>query len=177
MELVKSQIAAAAIREAVARRLVADGVMQVVNDLRDDESAALAQLKIMLLGGHLREVLGVTAFHDHRFDFQVKTGRIDLLLLHDDGGVTIVEVKADNADVLKIAVGIGRLHMHADSLPAALPSEQQPAYITLILCTPITAERSLWLMTACDQAGVRFVHLALYEWFKARIDAIKRKEL
>ncbi|MEQ1683472.1 MAG: hypothetical protein ABL916_07460 [Burkholderiaceae bacterium] len=164
-------------RLAVARRLLSDGVMHVVNDLRDDESAAMAQIKIMLIGGDLRDVLGVSAFHGYQFDFQVKTGRVDLLLFHQDGGVTIVEVKADNADVLAIAVGIGRLHMHSAALPAALPADGQPAYLTRILCAPIAPERSLWLMSACDQAGVRFVHLGSFRGFKAQIDAIKRKRI
>lgn len=162
-------------REAVARRLEADGVMRVVNDLRDDESAAMVQIKIMLISGDLRDVLGVPAFHEHCFDFQVKTGLIDLLLFHPDGGVTIVEVKADNADVLVVAVGIGRLHMHSAALPAALPADQQPKCITRVLCAPIAPERSLWLMSACDQAGIRFVHLGSFEGFKAQIDALKRK--
>ena len=160
-------------RVAVAQRLVADGVMRVVNDLRDDESAAMAQIKIMLIGGDLRDVLGVSAFHAYQYDFQVKTGRIDLLLFHQDGGVTIVEVKADNADVLAIAVGIGRLHMHSAALPAALPGDEQPAYINRILCAPIAPERSLWLVAACEQAGVQFVHLGLFEGFKVKIDAVK----
>ena len=162
-------------REAVARRLEADGVMSAINNLRDDESAAMVQLKIMLIAGDLCDLLGVADFRAYRFDFPLKTGRIDMLLFHHDGGVTIVEVKADNPNVLAIAVGIGRLHLHAASLPAALSSSQQPTYINLILCAPIAPERSLGLVSACDQAGVKFVHLGSFAGFQAQIDAIKQK--
>ena len=162
-------------REAVAKRLISDGVMRAVVDLKNDERAAMAQIKIMLIAGDLRRVLGTPEFHAHRFEFAVATGRIDLLLFHADGGMTIVEIKADSSNVNDIAAGIGQLFMYSIALPAALADRQKPKYIDLILCAPVAPARSLSLMQACMVAGVRFVHLAPYSVLKSHIDALKQK--
>lgn len=140
---------------------------------KDNEQAVMLVLKLMLEFGDLRRVLGVPKISGHRFEFPVRGGRIDLLLFHPDQSVTIVEAKAD-FDQRTIAGGIGQLCMYAALLPSALNSKQRPTYIRRILCTPVAPTKSLDLMTACDMAGVKFVHMPSFDLLKSRVNAIGR---
>lgn len=153
--------------------LIDEGVVDGVNRLSNDEKAVVLQLKIMLVAGDLRRLLCVPKIERYRFEFSVQDGRIDLLLFHVDGGVSIVEAKP-GAHPVSIAAGIGQLCYYAAVLPTKYPKGSSPAYINRFLCAPIAPERSLALVEACDMAGVKFVHLAPYSVFKARIDAIQQ---
>lgn len=158
-------------RDALEQWLVDEGVVDGINRLSRDEKAVVLQLKMMLAAGDLRRLLGVGKIDRYRFEFAVQDGRIDLLLFHEDGGVSIVEAKPETNPV-SIAAGIGQLCYYAAVLPEKYSAAKRPAYINRFLCAPIKPERSLALMAACEMAGVKFIHLAPYAVFKARIDAI-----
>jgi hypothetical protein len=161
-------------RDALEQWLIDEGVVDGVNRLSNDEKAVVLQLKIMLAADDLRSLLSVEKIERYRFEFSVQDGRIDLLLFHADGGVSIVEAKPDTNPV-SVAAGIGQLCYYAAALPSKYPKGKQPAYINRFLCAPVKPERSLVLMAACEMAGVKFVHLAPIAVFKARIDALKNK--
>lgn len=138
--------------------------------VRNDESAAVLMLELMLMFGDLERAFGLPRIHGHRFEFNVPGGRIDLLLFHEDGGMSIVEAKSESAD-REIVRGIGQLCLYAVALPRVLSSRQQPKYIRRILCAPIAPEECGRLMDACALAGVEFKQLPPFAMFKAQIEA------
>lgn len=159
-------------RDTLEQWLIEEGVVDGVNRLSNDEKAVVLQLKIMLAAGDLRRLLGVGKIERYRFEFSVQDGRIDLLLFHADGGVSIVEAKPETNPV-SVAAGIGQLCYYAVALQAKYPKGAAPAYMNRFLCAPIKPERSLLLMQACEIAGVKFVHLAPFSELKAGLEKAK----
>jgi len=141
--------------------------------MENNERAVILMLKLMLAFGDLAYALQVPRIAGGRFEFPVQGGRIDLLLFHEDGGVTIVEAKPET-EVRMIVGGIGQLCMYTALLPAALHEARRPAYIRRVLCAPIVPEKSLDLVAACRLAGVDFVPLPSIALFKGKIDAVRR---
>jgi hypothetical protein len=140
---------------------------------KNNEKAAMVLLRLWLAFGKLESVLGVSRIGRHRFEFHVSGGRIDLLLFHTDGGVSIVEAKADNA-LLTVASGIGQLCMYATLLPATLGA-MNPAYINRILVAPTDPDKCADLAHACEIAGVRFCPLPQFKIIKEQADALRKK--
>jgi hypothetical protein len=149
-----------------------DNLTRSMLSLDNNEKATTLMLKLFLTFDDLHLVLGVARIARHRFEFDVGGGRIDLLLFHVDGGVTIVEAKAES-DTRTIIGGIGQLCFYAAKLPKLLTHTAKPKYVNMILAAPIKPEKSLSIMDACNIAGVRFVHLAPYSVLKASIDKAK----
>lgn len=138
--------------------------------LRYDESAVILMLKLMLAFGDLEFAWDLPKIIAHKHEFPVPGGRIDLLLFHADGGVSIVEAKAANS-VGMIVAGIGQLCVYASVLPTAL-RKARPKYIRRILCAPLEPENSLVLLAACKMAGVQLGYLTSYGSFRALIDRL-----
>ena len=139
--------------------------------ISDNEKAVTQVLRLMLLFGDLQRVLKVKPISRYKFEFPVNSGRIDLLLFHNDGGISIVEAKADRLP-REIALGIGQLCMYE----AGLRKKMRPAYINRILIAPIKSENSLEIMSACELAGVKFIHLPKFKKIKGDIEAILNDE-
>jgi hypothetical protein len=148
-------------------RSIVDGL----NSLSDNEKAAILQLKIMLLGGGFCSLFEVPKIVRYHFEYNLGIGRADLVLFHADGGVSLVEAKADG-DTRTIAGGIGQLFLYSVLLEQKL--QIRPKYINRILCAPVKPEKGYQILTACRLAGVKFVHLATFECMKARVDLIRR---
>lgn len=138
---------------------------------QSDEKRVMMMLRLFLAFGSLEKVLGVSKIYRHRYEVSVGGGRIDLLLFHKDGGVTIVEAKSGE-NPIDISRGIGQLCMYSTMLPYVIKKGPVPAYVNLILAAPIEPENSLNLMSACKMAGVRFVHLATHAEFKKSISKL-----
>jgi len=143
---------------------IANGLLSISNN----ENAVIQVLRLMLIFGHLHRLLKVRPISRYRFEVTVSTGRIDLLLFHDDGGVSIVEAKADRAP-RDIAPGIGQLFMYE----AAVHKSMRPAYVNKILIAPIRPEQSVDLTRACELADVQFTILPVFEDMKREIDSIR----
>lgn len=152
---------------------VTDLMEEFINS-KNNEKSVIFTLRLFLACGVLESVLRVTKIHRYRFEFSVGGGRVDLLLFHKDGGVSIIEAKAENS-VQTISCGIGQLFMYSAQLPAVMKKSKQPTYVNKILIAPIEAEKSLVLIRACELAGVKFIHLAPYSAFKSEIDRVKMK--
>ncbi|MHB8915871.1 MAG: hypothetical protein ACYC4K_08680 [Thiobacillus sp.] len=155
------------------KRLEDEGVVKAANNLMDDEKAVILQIKILLIGGNFRRVFKVSRVDRYYFEYSVESGRIDLLVFHSDGGVSVIEAKAANG-LVSIAAGIGQLFLYSASLLKKLNKGAEPKYINKILCAPLEAEKSLEIMAACEMAGIRFVHLAPFMVIKKLIDEIPR---
>lgn len=148
-----------------------NGLLREAECMMNNERSVTLMLRLALACGDLPFMLGVPAINRHRFEFSVDGGRIDLLLFHRDGGVTIVEVKSEGAATV-IAAGIGQLCMYAAALPKKLHKSQQPAYIRRVLCAHAKPGSCEWLIAACDMAGVRFAYLPSFKQFKGQMAAL-----
>jgi hypothetical protein len=134
--------------------------------IQDIEKAAILMLRGWLLyPGHIEKALGLPKVNWRRFEFHVPGGRIDLLLCHADGGMTIVEAKAAGT-VPQIAAGIGQLCYYASVLPQVLAERQRPKYIRRLLCAPIEPQEAAKLLPACALAGVTFRSLPTVAYVK-----------
>jgi hypothetical protein len=145
---------------------------EAILNARSNEQAATTMLEMWLAFGQLHRVLKTAPIARHRFEFRVEGGRIDLLLFHIDGGLSIVEAKAENQPVI-VAGGIGQLCMYAALLPAAL-GRMNPAYINRILVAPLAPEKCIDLLKACELAGVRFCALPQFSILKSQADALRQ---
>ena len=133
--------------------------------LRDDESAAILQLKILLEMGALRSVLGVGEFRRHAFEYNLGSGRADLVLFHRDCGISIIEAKASNRCGV-VAAGIGQLFLYEAEARMKFKGPHAPKYVNKFLCAPMAAEDAMPIWSACRLAGVKFIHLKEFEPFK-----------
>lgn len=158
--------------EGIDRRFDLAGLYEDARRMENNERAVILMLKVMLAFGDLADALQVPKIAGGRFEFPVQGGRIDLLLFHADGGVTIVEAKPET-EVRMIVGGIGQLCMYSVLLPAALHASRRPAYIRRVLCAPLAPEKSVDMIAACRLAGVDFVPLPSFALFKELIEAVR----
>jgi hypothetical protein len=140
--------------------------------VKDSEAAAIEMVRLMLQFGDLETAWSLPKIDRHRFEFPVKGGRIDLLLFHADGGVTIVEAKADRG-LSDVAAGIGQLCVYATLLQDALGKAFVPVYIRRVLAAPLSPDASVTMMSACRLAGVEFAHLPTYAEFQTIIAPLR----
>lgn len=129
---------------------------------KNDEKAISDLIRIHLIFGHLEGLLGVAKIIRHRFEFSVNCGRIDLVLFHKDGGASLVEVKA-GGELRSVVGGIGQLFLYEVSFREFMRKTKPLKYINKILVSPLSPEKSLPVMMACESAGVRYVHYATYK--------------
>lgn len=153
------------------RAIEAEEIPRLLARLRHDESAATLQLKILLAMGSLSKVLGVRPFRRHAFEYSFGGGRADLVLFHRDFGVTIVEAKAGGG-AREMAAGIGQLFLYQAEAMRKFKGVHAPKYINKILCAPVRAEDSMSVWTACNLAGVKFVHLQEFKPFKESLTSM-----
>ena len=145
-------------------------------DFKDNETAAKALFRLMLDHGKLPKVWGFSKVGRYRTEFPVNGGRIDLLLFHSDGGISIVETKGHGAP-REIAGGIGQLHVYAVLLPQAMRRMPAPKYVNLVLAAAVAhedPERALTIAKACESAHVRFLNLPTVKQMR---DVIKQAAL
>ena len=128
------------------------GFIQRVIKSKQDEKNATLMVEIMMFFGHFEKTFKVKKIIRHRFEYQLSKARIDLILFHSDGGVTIIELKAEQpeCDVVK---GIGQLFYYKVLLAEKMRKSPPPKYVNLILAAPLQPEKSLGVMKACEAAG------------------------
>lgn len=140
----------------------------------DGEAAATEMLRLMLQFGQLEKAWKLPRISRYRFEFSVNGGRIDLLLFHVDGGISIVETKASHS-MSGMAAGIGQLCVYASLIRDALGENFSPAYVRRILAASIEPEKSLTIMEACKMAGVEFAHLPSYRYLQSVLELLRRR--
>jgi hypothetical protein len=151
--------------QATVEKFDLDGLLRDARDMTNNERSVMLMLRLSLACGDLARMIDVPAITGHRFEFGVDCGRIDLLLFHADGSVSIVEAKAENR-ATTIAAGIGQLCMYAAALPSALHKKQRPTTIRKVLCAHLDPAKCAILIAACEMAGVRFAYLPPFSTFR-----------
>ncbi len=121
--------------------------------LGNGESAVIELLKNILRCDRLAEIWGLPDILWFEFEFPLPRGRIDLILFHADGTISIVEAK-DALNDRQIVAGIGQLCMYAVQVGHSKPNNG----IRKILTVPIAGKNksSLLIDNACRNAGVIF---------------------
>lgn len=129
-------------------------------DFPHSELAATNIIKHIMAGGYekLERALDLPPIDIARFEFPLPCGRADLVLFHNDGTVTVIELKGPGDD-RKILAGIGQVTMYAVQIGYARTAR----CIRKILAAPVKGEDSEHLAEACAAAGVRFVPLGTPE--------------
>jgi len=126
----------------------------------NNEEMAVIGLKVLLLGGDAERVLGCNKIERYRFEVSIGLGRVDLVLFHKDGGISLVEVKADS-DLRSVCGGIGQLFMYEAELPLSkFGNGIKPKYVNKILASPLSPEKAAKAIRACSLAGVKYVCVA-----------------
>lgn len=138
--------------------------------LKRNEETVTKVLKLLLMFGDLEKAISVAKILSYRFEFPITHGRIDLLLFHKDGGISIIEAKSDGT-AKEIAMGIGQLCLYE----VGIQNKFSPKYINKILVAPLSPDKSIPLIQACAVAGARFAPIPCFEVLDAKISSPLRK--
>lgn len=160
-------------KAAVLSRAELIDLANEVSSVRNNEAAVTTVMRLWIAFGRLEHALQVSPVSRYRFEFPVSGGRIDLLLFHVDGGITIVEAKGEVPASL-VAAGIGQLCLYK-TLLAPVVDPLKPAYVNLILAAPIAPEDSGAMSMACEMAGVRLVPMPVFGEVNEQADLLRKK--
>lgn len=88
------------------------------------------------------------------FEFALKMGRVDAVIFHVDGSVSIIEAKDGTRGYTHVAQGIGQLSLYAVQFAMAGISGVHIIRRCLHWTSVGSAEEDALLELACEQAGV-----------------------
>lgn len=123
---------------------------------RDDEACIAGLLRLHCIFGHIQRMLRTSKIERYRFEFSVPCGRVDLVLFHSDGGISLVEAKGRNS-VRDVVGGIGQLFLYESAIRSMFPSV---GYVNRYLISPIQGGAAASVERACALAGVNFIQYA-----------------
>ena len=130
---------------------------------KNDEKMAVLILKLIITFGDAEKMLSVSKIDSFKSELNLGNGRADIVLFHCDGGISIIEVKADN-DIRTIASGIGQLFLYESMIPFAFKGKKdKPKYISKIIAAPIDFDKCDKINSACELAGIKLVNLPTYK--------------
>ena len=123
---------------------------------KNDEGCIADLFKIHLLFNHVEKMLQTAKIARYRFEFPVKGCRIDLVLFHVDGGISMIEIKSGNSPRI-IVSGIGQLFMY-ESMYLDSYKNSKPKYLNKYLIFPSISEVSdSHVEKACEVAGINYL--------------------
>ena len=132
----------------------------------NDECMATTLLELMIKFGHAEKMLSVPKIDNYKAQMRLGLGIPDFVLFHADGGISIVEVKADK-ELRSIVAGIGQLFFYESMIPDAFKGKKDvPTYIRKILAVPIDFDKCDKINKACELSGVSLVNLTTHEKLK-----------
>lgn len=143
-------------------------VSTILSSCSDSEKTAGHLVNMFLMFGHAEKALGVPAIQRYRREFPLPKARIDFLLTHRDGGVTILELKSRHNQT-DLAAGIGQLFLYEALMLAT--GQVAPKYVRKVLAAQMSNEDGAIIQSACEAAGVAFVRLPTHEQLLASIEA------
>lgn len=153
--------------EAIISSLKKAGVFELIGTLQNNEKALTLQLKLLSEFGNLQKCFRTSKIERYKFEHHVGCGRVDLFMVHKDGGLSIVEAKAENS-LSVIAAGIGQLFVYEAAI-LRKSYKNPPKYINKILCVPVKIGKHPELELACANSGIQLVGLMEYSDFKKQI--------
>lgn len=122
--------------------------------ISNDESGVMRLIKIWLSVNKLEDILQVPTIAHHEFEFSLPKGRVDLILFHLDGSISVVEAKA-TSDYEKICKAIGQLMFYATQIGFQRPC---PPIRKIIIAPAVGKDvQTLLIDSTCRNAGIEFV--------------------
>ena len=162
--------------DRISQELISSGVVFGINNLTDHESCVTLQLKIIAITDGLAKFFKIPKLKGYKFEYKVSVGRIDLIMFHLDGGVTIVEAKG-NTDVRAIASGIGQIFMYESVIRDNFRENKKPVYVNRILCAPIDdMDKFSKIEKTCNLARVNFVGMSSFKRMKKMVNKLIAKQ-
>jgi hypothetical protein len=142
----------------IEQRMIDDGIIAYFNNMQSNESSVIVQLKILLITGDFNKLFKCGSISRYRFEYTIDKFRIDLILFHNDGGISIIEAKSGGF-LREVVAGIGQLFAYELYISDKF---KEAKYINKILCSTSDVKESSKLIRICNNAGVKFVQLAEY---------------
>jgi hypothetical protein len=137
---------------------------------KDDEACLALLMRIHLIFGQARTLLGCAPIDRYRFEYPIDGYRADIALFHSDGGVSIVELKPENA-VRDVVAGIGQLCWYETLIRRSVKA----SYFQKYLVAPVTDEALPLVDGACDMAGVSFIQYPSFSEVRKKRDVCRVK--
>lgn len=159
--------------EAVESRVSEEAIGALAARVKGGEDWASLMLRIFALSGSLEPLLGCSKVSRYLCEFGMGQFRADLVLWHEDGGVSIVEAKGDGA-VTGVVAGFGQVSMYA-LMYLQQCGTRPPAYLRKYVVAPIVPEHMALCTLAALSCNVQFVPLPRFEGFKDQIAALAAK--
>lgn len=158
----------------ISEGILKGGIHDIASRLlsvRNDENMVMTVLRMWAIFGQLEKMFQCGPVASTEFEAEIPGGRIDLLIHHQDGGITIVEAKAAATGARAIVGGAGQLMLYEQII--IKHARCQPAYINKWLVAPTASddERDL-IGAACDSAGIFFLSAPGFDVVKEKRDEL-----
>lgn len=142
---------------------------------KNDESCIADLFKIHCLFNQTAKMLQTSKIVRYRFEYPVNGGRIDLVLFHEDDGISLIEIKSGYR-AREIVAGIGQLFMYESMFMDSFKGKLLPKYLNKYLIFPSISEVSdLYVEKTCELAGIGyFVYPSFSLIAKHRNDCIQK---
>lgn len=151
-----------------------ENLAQAFTESKDDEACIALMLKLHCIFGDLRRLLGCAKIDRYRFEYPVRGHRVDLVLFHANDGISLIEIKGQNA-VREVVAGIGQLFLYESLFRESFP--RAPTYIDKYLISPVQGLESEKVDKACVAAGVNFFQYAPMNLIREHRESCKEKWL
>lgn len=143
---------------------------QLLN-LEHNESAVVEILRLFEACGHLGKALRVPRVERARFEYWAGAGRVDLLLYHTDGSLTVVEAK-DSSCSREIVAGIGQVLFYESMIRKSNPGQKLRRRLVVLKSQWVTEH----VRNACSVADVGLVVLPDMESVRRQMAALTEAE-
>ena len=124
---------------------------------KNDESCIADLFKIHCLFNQTAKMLQTSKIARYRFEYPVKGGRIDLVLFHEDDGISLIEIKSGHG-AREIVAGIGQLFMYESMFMDSFKGKTLPKYLNKYLIFPSISEiTDSYVERSCEVAGINYL--------------------
>ena len=167
--LTRPEIAKAKAREA--------GLVAQLQGAGNDERFVVLTLRLLAETGNLGAMLGGSPIAHVRLEFDVRIGRIDMLLIHEDGGISVIEAKAVGA-LAHMAGGIGQILLYSHALIELVGPGEPPPYVNGYLAAPVEGHASEKMLAhVCRMGGVRLIALPARSVMRGKEQALYDRDM
>lgn len=131
-----------------------------------DESRPHVMLHWLLQGqegrDYFAETYGTPPIIDHRSEYPIPGGSVDIVLFHEDASLTAIEIKAGGLALREIMTGVGQLIHATTQLSMGAARANIPA---VRRCLAVFDSFNLATFQACETAGILYYPLGPSEWY------------
>lgn len=156
--------------EELAKRATDEGVLHLASRTRGGESWAILVLQILAMSGRLDSLLRCAKVSRYLFEFSLGSFRADLVLWHDDGGVSIVEAKGAEGALTGVVSAFGQVSMYALMYLQQCP--KPPVYLKKYVVAPVAPDHVALCTFTAVACNVQFVPAPPIAEFREQIAAL-----